>query len=221
MKKKNIIGQKFGRWTVEEEMEKSSYGQRMFKCKCSCGNVRVLSYANLVGGTSKSCGCYNVEKIIERSTTHGRSDSEKLYSVWVAMRGRCNNPSNPSYKNYGGKGVRVCEEWNNYENFRNFMLEHGYKIEANYGEFSIDRIDVNGDYCPENCRVIPLKEQGYNKTNNYKIEYKGIVKTATEWEREYGLSQGTLRKRIRYRGWDIERAITTPLRPMKKKNITN
>lgn len=132
----------------------------------------------------------------------------KLYRVWLGMRDRCNNPNNKGYKNYGGRGIKICEEWNVFNNFKVWSYDHGY--EENSG-LSIDRIDVNGNYEPSNCRWATVKEQANNTRRNVYMTIDGETKSVPEWAEIYGVNQETVRRRVRELGWDPIKALTEPL----------
>jgi len=121
------------------------------------------------------------------------------------MRRRCNNPKSDYYNNYGGRGIKVCKEWNDYSNFREWALSSGY-----LENLSIDRIDVDGDYQPSNCRWATRKEQANNTRRNIKLTYKGVTKTATEWAREIGITKSAIFHRLD-RSWTIEEIMTIPM----------
>lgn len=132
-----------------------------------------------------------------------RKPRERLYNIWLHMKDRCNNPNFKSYHNYGGRGISVCEEWSNsYQTFREWALENGYS-----DELTIDRIYVNGNYSPSNCRWLTRQEQSYNKRTNKIIAYCGKTQTLTEWADELNIKRNTLVYRLR-RGWAVERALS-------------
>lgn len=130
-------------------------------------------------GLTLSCGCYQKEQARKYSNTfttkHGHS-REKLFHIWISILHRCYNPHSTSYKNYGERGIKVCDEWHDYETFKKWALDNGYTQ-----GLSIDRIDVNGNYCPENCKYSTQKEQANNKRNNHLIEIDGVTKTISQW----------------------------------------
>jgi hypothetical protein len=160
MGKLNIVsGQKFNRLTIIEEVEQKEY-RRYFKCKCDCGNELIVFMSSLTLNRTKSCGCLNMENKINRRkhshTINGVITSE--YTAWVNMRNRCYNPKNNRYKIYGGRGIKVCDEW--LKSFKNFIDDIGRKPGPQY---SIDRINVNGNYEPSNCRWATPEQQANNK----------------------------------------------------------
>lgn len=123
------------------------------------------------------------------------------YNLWMGIKQRCYNKNNSSYKYYGSRGIKVCKEWLlSVESFYEWLHQNGYNSCANYGEFTVDRIDNNGDYSPENCRLVTLKEQCYNRRSNNLITYNNETKTLTEWSKQYNININTLKKRIKYWG---------------------
>ena len=208
-KMNDLSGQRFGRLVVLERTG-SKNNRPLWLCKCDCGNEKIVSTSGLKSGDTKSCGCLKQEKTIENNknkTTHGKSKT-KLYNVWFDIKRRCYNPKRENYKDYGGRGIKVCDEWkNNFEKFYNWANENGYKE-----GLSIDRIDVNGDYEPKNCRWVDNYAQANNKTNNFLITYNGETHTATEWSNIVGIRADTILHRIKKHGWSIEKALTTKVR---------
>ena len=203
----DLSGQRFGKLVAIERVNQK--GERpKWLCKCDCGNEKVVSSCGLLNGRTKSCGCLTSEKNIERSTTHGCTKS-RLYRVWIGMKSRCENDKRECYKNYGGRGISVCEGWKDFSVFREWALSTGYDETAAHGVCTLDRIDVNGDYCPENCRWVTMKTQCRNKRGNRFIEFNGDRKTVAEWSEITGMEYNTLLRRINA-GWDAERALTTP-----------
>ena len=134
---------------------------------------------------------------------------ERLYTVWRIMRSRCNCVTDKDYKKYGGRGISVCEAWNNYATFRAWAYAHGYVENAPKGQCTLERIDVDGNYCPENCRWATMKEQANNRRNNVRIEYQGETHTLREWAEMLKIPYSTLQTRHK-RGWDIGRMFSTP-----------
>lgn len=166
----DLTGQQFGKLTVLCRAGKD-HTCVAWLCRCSCGNEKVISGATLRKGKARSCGCTMHEWLKERkpSETHGGARTkkyagkERLYRVWLGMRERCNNPNHNRFQDYGGRGITVCPEWNDYSVFRKWAFATGYDPNAPRGKCTIDRIDVNGNYCPENCRWVDMKTQCQNQ----------------------------------------------------------
>ena len=183
----DLTGKQFGRLTVVDFDHIDQHGRAYWSCVCQCGEKAVVRQDGLKSGHTISCGCYAKDSSRERSTKHGLSN-ERLYDIWRAMRHRCRNTE---YARYGGRGIKVCDEWNDYETFYDWAIHNGYE-----SDLSIDRIDNDGDYCPENCRWANNVTQGNNKSTNRYIEYNGISHTISEWSRIFGIHRESLRYRI-------------------------
>ena len=205
----DFIGKKFGRLEVISFSHKDKYYKKYYVCKCCCGNFTTVLQKNLISGNTKSCGCLWKEKKKKSLTKHNMRHST-LYGKWAGMIQRTKNKNKKDYKNYGGRGIKVCEEWSNKKygssNFISWALKKGYR-----DGLTIDRIDVNGNYCPENCRWIGLKEQQRNKRNNNFITYKGKTLCATDWETLMGFRRGLIYARQKL-GWSVEKILTTKSR---------
>lgn len=209
------IGQKFNRLTVIDTYADS--GKTYWVCECECGNIVTKLAKSVKFGHFISCGCRSKE--IMRNAI----SKERLYSIWQGMKDRCLNSNNPNYHNYGGRGIKICDEWSNsYKNFKDWAYKHEWteEIPENHRDvLSIERINVNGNYCPENCCFIPLWKQVYNKRpycerNKIKtrkdrnlITINSETKSEREWQKIYNISDSTLRYRLSL-GMSIEEALT-------------
>lgn len=163
----NLEGKIFNNWRVLYRYGTRKDGAALWMCECLCGTKKPVDAYSLKSGKSKSCGCLH---------KHGFSN-ERLYRIWKDMKRRCKNPNRKGYKNYGGRGIKVCEEWDkSYLSFREWALNNGYS-----DELTIERIDNNGNYEPNNCKWIPMEEQQRNTRNNAMIEINGVVKPLVEW----------------------------------------
>jgi len=197
----DLTGLKFGKWTVMEKDSAASNGTLMWLCKCECGTIKKVRGTTLRNGESVSCGCswrFNIE-------------CERIHYVWEHMKQRCYNPKNTRYKHYGGRGITICQEWlDDFMNFYNWSIDNGYKE-----DLTIDRINVNGNYEPSNCRWITNKEQQSNKQYNHLITFNDKTKAITQWAECLGIRSNTLFTRIDKYGWSIEKALTTPVEKRK------
>jgi hypothetical protein len=205
----DLTGQQFGRLVVIDRAENTKDGKTRWVCECDCGN-RIITRGYLLGsGQTKSCGCLQKEIVSECNTKHGDS-FKKLYYTWNNIRERTCRQTNPHYKDYGERGIGLCEEWKNYDNFKKWALSNGYKR-----GLTIDRIENDKGYFPDNCRWVSMKIQQNNKRNNRIITYNGQTKTLSEWAEHIGISYTALKQRINKLGWSIEKALTTPPRKSK------
>lgn len=188
---KNLIGQKFGRLTVVSKYDNSNdIGKKRVKwiCKCDCGNISIVRSDSLELGKIRSCGCSRNNLL-----NHYGLDGNRIYTIWRRMKDRCYNNKSKSFSCYGGRGIKVCDEWlTKFDNFYNWAINGGYKK-----TLTLDRIDTNDDYCPENCRWATMREQNNNRRNNHYIEYNGEKLTLTQWANRYGVNPNTLRSRLK------------------------
>lgn len=204
----DITGQKFNKLTVLSKVQNLSSKKARWLCKCDCGNFTEVSGDNLRNGSVKSCGCLVVYNNKQRATH--RKSNIRLYNIWRNMKARCNNSNNPSYKNYGGRGIKIYEKWADFEIFYDWAINNGYKE-----YLTLDRIDVNGNYEPNNCRWITLTEQSYNKRYNIYFYIDDKMKCLAELCKERNLKYTTIYRRVTINNMPIEEAIET----VKKRNI--
>lgn len=200
----DLTGKRFGRWLVIERTGANIHGSITWKVRCDCGVEKVVNGTALRQGASNSCGCLNIdvhrEVCIKRNTTHGLSDT-KIHNVWDNMKARCQTPTSTSYQRYGGKGIKVCERW---QSFENFYADMG---DLPSPKHTLDRIDPRGHYEPCNCRWATQKEQQNNRTNNRLITHNGTTKTLQQWAEYTGVTYKAVSWRLKH--WPIEKALAT------------
>jgi len=175
----DLTGKVFKRWTVLKFAGKNKHNADVWECKCKCGTVKNVVGYSLRNGDSRSCGCYKLDN--PGHFIHG-GRRERLYIIWKTMRRRCNAKTSAKYSNYGGRGFAIIDEWSNYSVFRDWALLNGYG-----DNLTIERIDVNGNYSPENCKWITKSDQSKNKTNTIMFEINGVIKPFFEWCEIYGV----------------------------------
>ena len=202
----NLVGQKFERLTVEEWIPAHDNICGKWKCRCNCGNLVLVPTHSLKSGNTKSCGCFRKGIIKPRSFEGEYTDKHRprLYWTWINMIRRCENPKAPDYYRYGAIGITVCEEWHDLPTFLNWAYTHDWQE-----GLTLDRINNNGNYEPENCRWADVFTQGNNRRTNTLWEYNGKTMTLAQWSRKTGLSSETLLHRKKA-GWTIEEILTTP-----------
>jgi len=190
-KRKDLTGMTFGNLTVIEYAYSKKYAY--WKCRCKCGEETFVRSSHLIAGAVKSCGCVNSEigkRTVKSAQNANRKHDEsksRLHVIWTNMKQRCGNSKNAGYKDYGGRGIKICHEWENcYIAFRDWALTNGYRE-----DLTIDRIDNNGNYEPSNCRWANKEIQSNNQRRNINITYKNEIKTASEWAKELGISRTT------------------------------
>lgn len=185
----DLTGNSYGRWTVLGGRYTSEGKTLMWKCRCSCGTVKDVAHSNLRGGRSISCGCNHREQLSSRSTTHGMSKTD-TYKIWHGILKRCYNPKSIVYEHYGERGITVCDRWR--ARFLDFLSDMGERPSK---EYSIERIDNDGNYCPENCKWATDIEQLNNTTRNVRLSAYGKSLTQMQWQYRIGISRTMLRKR--------------------------
>lgn len=163
MRMKDLTGKRFGRLLVLEYSHTNAHREPYWVCQCDCGNRVTTRGANLKNGQTQSCGCLRRERASEANKIHGMRFT-RIHGVWSGMIERCENPKHKGYKSYGGRGITVCDEWRkDFVSFKNWAYTNGYDEKAEYGQCTLDRIDVNGNYSPDNCRWVSMAEQNKNK----------------------------------------------------------
>lgn len=194
MKRTNLVNLRFGRLVVRENLGCDSHGNRHWLCECDCGSFKKIFQGSLLNKKTLSCGCLQRERTSEANTQHSYS-TEPLHRIWRAIKYRCYGKNGKFYKYYGGRGISVCDSWRtSYLEFRSWALASGYKE-----GLTIDRIDGDGDYCPENCRWATRLEQANNIRTNIHIEWNGQVHTITEWASILGISRSAFYWRIKHK----------------------
>lgn len=208
----DYIGLRYGRLVIISWESKRGY-QHYFKCKCDCGTIKSIRLSRLKSGETKSCGCIRKELFEETRkdlTIHGKANT-RLHTIYRSMKARCYQVKHKNYSYYGGKGIEICDEWlEDFMNFYNWAHNNGYK-----DNLTIDRIDVKGNYEPNNCRWTTTKEQANNTSRNIYITYQGETKTLKQWSEHLGINYYTLKSRYKY-GWDVEDMLTKPIQNRSK-----
>ena len=196
----DLTGQKFCKLTVVGYAGRYKR-ESLWECECECGNTVFVLTSKLKKGRKKSCGCSRNQLTSESNKTHGHS-GERLYRIYILMIRRCENPKAKCYENYGGRGITVCDEWKrNVDSFYKWALSNGYR-----DDLTIDRIDNNKGYSPDNCRwATKIQQQNNMRTNNY-ITFNNETHTLSEWSRIVNKNTTTISGRLR-RGWSIEDAL--------------
>lgn len=203
----DLTGARFGRLTVVERSDNYTKGKAnsaRWLCRCDCGKYKIILSNSLIRGRSKSCGCYRSELRTKNNLTHNKTN-ERIYREWSNMRNRCK-----FNETYISRGITVCDEWNDdFQAFYDWAIENGYS-----DSLTLDRINNDVGYCPENCRWATYKVQGNNKSNNHFLRHNGEKHTIAEWGRITGYGNKVISARLRL-GWDVDKSLSTPVR---KKN---
>lgn len=206
------LGKRFGRLTIVDFAHaESPYRGWMWVCRCDCGNTRTLIPGDVKQGKTRSCGCLHDEVCAEKASKFKYSvkDHPRLYSIYNGIKKRCYSKNEPRYKDYGARGIEMCNSWLNptdgFDNFVEWSLSHGYSE-----DMSIDRINVDGNYEPTNCRWVSMNEQALNKRDTKWVDYKGEHIQLMVLCDRLGITYDTVHDRIYKRGWSVEDAIEKP-----------
>lgn len=199
----DLTGETFGRLRVLGREGINKHGQLTWACECECGNRKVTLGMLLRKGQVQSCGCLQKEITASINKTHGKA-ATPIYYIWRSMMDRCHAPKSHAYSRYGGRGINVCERW---QSFEDFYADMGDRPEGK----SLERIDNNGDYSPENVVWADAKAQANNRRSNVILEHNGEKKTMQQWADQLGVKIQTIWARID-RGWTVDRALTQEVR---------
>ncbi len=204
----SLIGKKFNHLTILEIVGSNKDKKKLARCLCDCGNEHITTIKSIKNGLTKSCGCLQKEIVGSRFVIDGRSH-ERLYTIYTNMKARCYNINSSSYKDYGKRGITICKEWlDDYNTFKKWSINNGYSE-----DLTIDRINVDGNYEPTNCRWVNLDVQANNKRNNHYITYNGKTQTLKQWCDEFNLNYRVVSSRFYRRCWEnksIEEKLFTP-----------
>ena len=209
---KDFTGQRFGRLLVLKRVENNKFNQVRWLCRCDCGNEKIVTANSLRNGDTRSCGCLKKEQDYKNiiKVKHNMTNT-RLYSIWRGMKSRCSSKNGKKHEFYYDKGIKICDEWkNDFINFYNWAMTNGYK-----DDLTIDRIDNDGNYEPNNCRWATVTEQNNNQSNNIRIKYEEFEYSLKDLSVKYNIKVSTLNSRLK-NGWDIEKALNTPVQKKKK-----
>ena len=224
MRGKDYTGMRFGRLLIlgisdEVYIDNRGHNNKKWLCMCDCGNIISLRACCFNSGKVKSCGCLKRELDMKRNFAEKHGDARKdnrarLYKIWCNIKTRCYNKNYHRYADYGGRGIIMCDEWrDDYYTFKTWAINNGYN-----DCLSIDRIDNNGNYCPDNCRWSNNIEQANKKRNSRNITIGDITHTMAEWARQYDIPYRIVQKRIDILGWEPLDALTRKIRTVKKRS---
>lgn len=202
----DITGQRYGRLTVLHLSETRYKKKVKWVCKCDCGSIKEIPSHHLRYGGTKSCGC---SSHLYQVKTHHLS-AHPIFGSWARMMARCYKPTDSKFPGYGGRGIQVCDRWHD---VTTFIADNEAKHRPG---LTIDRIDNDGHYTPDNCQWATPLTQGNNKRNNFNITFNGRTQTLSQWSRECGIDHYTIWRRLRHHGWSVERALTQPPRQCHK-----
>ena len=204
------IGQQFSYLTILRIFHNGK--KWMCECRCDCGTVKIIDKSSLTTGRTQSCGCYNKKRVHE-THSKGNFTNTRLYTTWENMKARCYNPNNPQFRNYGERGIIVCDEWKkDFLKFREWAISSGWDETHKKFEISLDRIDVNGNYEPSNCRWATPKVQVNNQRRTRRWLYNGVNYTLLELSEKFNINPMALRSRLYSQKMDVKMAIEKPLR---------
>lgn len=226
--KDDLTGKVFGELTVVRFVPTDSRRSHWL-CRCSCGKEIIAYSGHLKSGHTSSCGNFTHRKIktmpeeakqkIREAKTKHNGCNERLYRVWASMLNRCENPNEYAYKWYGAKGIKVCEEWHDYAVFREWAMATGYDETAVSHQCSIDRINGDMDYCPDNCRWVDAKAQSNNRKSNVLLTYNGKTQNLKQWSEETGIRYGLLESRWR-KGWEVQDILDHSDKRRKRRGVS-
>lgn len=198
----DLTGQQFGRLTAIKRVGNGKHGESRWLFKCSCGNMHIAYGRSVRSGNTQSCGCLNRERLLKRLTKHGLSKT-RIYSIFQGMYQRCYDKNNKHFKDYGARGINICDEWlSGFKNFYDWAMNNGYT-----DQLSIDRIDNNKGYSPNNCRWVTSATQVRNTRRNIIVNIDGERKTVAEWAAKLGVSPYTIYSKIKRKGIDPAKVI--------------
>lgn len=199
---KDLTGQRFGMLEVLERVPNQD-GLVCWLCRCDCGNEKIIKRRELCSGDAISCGCFKRNHFITHNMSYTR-----IYKIWGGIKSRCYSKNSLYYKFYGARGIKVCDEWldkkKGFINFYNWAIKNGYDENAKRGECTIDRINVNGDYEPSNCRWVTNKEQQINKRSNHFLTYNGETLTISQWAEKLKINDSSLTHFVNDKKGNIE-----------------
>lgn len=218
MRRVEVVGERYGKLVVirEAPVRRAPGGQtkRFVECVCDCGTITIVGLSGIRTGKTKSCGCHRrTFSVGDKNHNYkhgyetGRVKKSEL-STYRGMVARCTNPDDPSYGHWGARGIKVCDRWLGDDGFVKFLADMGPKPSS---EHSLDRIDNDGPYSPENCRWATRIEQANNKRTNTMITYCGVTQSLADWARATGIAYSCLQRRV-YSGWTTEEILTTPVK---------